>query len=113
MTDEAKAKLHEQVDRTHSYHRPDFQDTMDAMGQIRDKCKELGHLLVDVCPISRELSLALTCLDDVNMKAIAALARFEPKGVAANVTSHPLPGDPGYEHPQTNIGKTFDSGQTS
>lgn len=87
-----KDQLHEQVDRTHSYHRPEFQETMDAMGQIRDTCKALGHQLVDTCPISRELSLALTKLDDVNMYAIAALARFEPdEGKSPNTISHPNP----------------------
>lgn len=102
-------KLHEQVERTHGYHRPEFQETMDAMGEIRNACKALGHLLVDKCPISRELSLALTSLDDVNMKAIAALARFEPEGERPNVTSHPLPETPTTDEQPG----TFDAGQKS
>lgn len=86
-----KEQLHEQVTRTHSYHRPEYQETMDLMGAIRERCDDLGHFIIDNCPVSRELSLALTSLDDVNMRAIAALARFEPEphSTFPNVTSHP------------------------
>lgn len=87
-----KVDLHDQVDRSHSYHRPEFQETMDAMGELREGFRQLGHQLVDMCPFSRELSLALTNLDDANMWAIAALARHEPDdGMAPNTTSHPKP----------------------
>lgn len=87
-----KESLHAQVENTHGYHRPEYQETMDTMGMLRGMFKALGHTLVDSCPASRELSLALTNLDECNMWAIAALARHEPdlQSHAPNTTSHPL-----------------------
>lgn len=88
-----KRSLHDQVDQAHSYHRPEHQETMDTMGEIRSLFAELGHELVESCPISRELSIALHHLDDANMYAIAALERHEPDPdvPGPNTTSHPLP----------------------
>lgn len=82
-----KADLYEQVKRTHGYHRPNFQETMDAMGELRNLFENLGSNIVNKCPRSRELSLALSYLDIANMFAIAALARFEPEGTRFNQTS--------------------------
>jgi len=45
--------------------------------QLRDKCKELAYLIDDLCPDSREKSLALTKLEEVSMWANAAIARNE------------------------------------
>ncbi len=73
-----KESLHAQVENTHAYHRPNYQETMDKMGMLRGMFLTLGHTLVDECPASRELSIALTKLDECNMAAIAALARHEP-----------------------------------
>lgn len=87
----------EQVERSHAYHRPKFQETMDTMGVIREGFKRLAHDLVTNVPASRERSLALTALDEGNMWAIAGLARHEPDGHEPNTTSHPAPqsGPPG------------------
>lgn len=82
-----KADLYEQVKRTHGYHRPNFQETMDAMGELRNLFENLAVNVVRKCPKSREMSLALTYLDIANMFAIAALARFEPEGTRFNQTS--------------------------
>lgn len=87
-----KASLHKQVDDTHSYHRPKYQETMDMMEQIREATRSVGHLMVDLCPVSSELSLALTANDDACKHAIAALARHEEEpfgGGTPNTTSHP------------------------
>lgn len=87
-----KESMYQQVEHTHSYHRPQHQETMDKMGWLRDQFKSVGHSVVDLCPSSREASLALTHLDQANMWAIAALARHEetPKdGGSPNTTSHP------------------------
>lgn len=119
-----KDELHEQIDHNHSYHRPDYQETMNAMGAIRDKTAQTSHLLVELCPLGRELSLALKASEEVMLWAISALARNEPAGSMPNTTSHPtgatdqpppplLPGDPGYIQEPTRIGKTFDSDQSS
>lgn len=87
----SKDDLHDQVDMAHKYHRPKYQETMEAMGEIREAFLITGHTIINNCPISRELSLALTELDNACMHAIAALARHEPIGQSSNVTSHPLP----------------------
>lgn len=111
MSYPTKEQLHEQVEHNHSYHRPDYQDTMGLMALLRNTFKNASHAAIDLC-------------EDASMWAIAALARNEPTGLRPNVTSHPvggftqpapplLPGDPGYVEPQTNLGKTFDSGQTT
>lgn len=84
-----KSTLKAQIELSHAYHRPEFQETMDAMGVLRDAFWVTANEVVERCPVSREMSLALTHLDEANMWAIAALARHEPKGVAANITSHP------------------------
>lgn len=87
-----KDQLHAQVDATHRYARPEYQETMDAMSDLRDAFNALAHAVVNLCPVSREQSLALTKLDEANMFAIASLARHEPKGEKPNVTSHPKRG---------------------
>lgn len=82
---------HAQVDKSHSYHRPRYGETMDAMGYLRNLHAEVGHAIVNTVPASQERSLALTALDECNMWAIAGLARHEPQGEEPNTTSHPLP----------------------
>jgi hypothetical protein len=42
---------------------------------IRDRCFVLAKFLDEVCPDSREKSLAFTALDDVVMQANASIAR--------------------------------------
>lgn len=46
---------------------------------IRARFKELAFLLLEQCPPSRELSVALTSLQDANMWANAAIAIHEDK----------------------------------
>lgn len=97
FSDEA---AHNQVQQSHSYHRPNFQETMDTMGFLREHFRSLGHHIVDKVPASRERSLALTALDEANMWAIAALARHEPEGEEPNTTSHPLGMNVTHDHNQ-------------
>lgn len=44
---------------------------------IRNKAKELAYLIDDLCPNSREKSLAQTNLEQVSMWANASIARNE------------------------------------
>jgi len=84
-----KDRLHDAVEWNHGYHRPEFQETMDKMQAVRNAFKELGHLLVEVCPASEELLDVLKRNDRSCMLAIASLARNEPEGRYPNTTSHP------------------------
>jgi hypothetical protein len=57
-----------------SYHAPTQEQTL-IYQDIRDRCFVLAKFLDEVCPDSREKSLAFTALDDVVMQANAAVAR--------------------------------------
>lgn len=59
-----------------TYHSP--KDNQPERYQlIRNSAKEFANLLVDNCPQSRELSLAITNLEQAVMWANAAIARNE------------------------------------
>lgn len=57
-----------------SYH-PVTLETGPKYEAVRNECKELAYKLTALCPPSRELSLALTHLEDVMYSANAAIAR--------------------------------------
>lgn len=59
-----------------TYHPP-RNDQPERYGDIRCRAKELAELMVGACPPSRELSLALTNLEQAVMWANAAIARNE------------------------------------
>ena len=42
--------------------------------EIAAQCEGLAHYLIEVCPVGRELSLALTDLESAKRNAIAAVA---------------------------------------
>ena len=44
---------------------------------VRRQCRALAAILIDTCPSSRELSLALTHLEEVMFWSNAAIARNE------------------------------------
>jgi hypothetical protein len=50
---------------------------LDRYVEIRSKTKELARIYYENCPRSRELSHALTLLEDAAMNANAAIARNE------------------------------------
>lgn len=60
-----------------AYHRPSSEDVARKHDGIREMCGTLADFLIDLCPESRELSLALTKLDEVCMHANAAIARHQ------------------------------------
>lgn len=66
----------ERLNNTYVYHKPK-EDQPDRYTAIRDKSLELAELICESCPPSRELSLALTSLEQVSMQANAAIARNE------------------------------------
>jgi len=58
------------------YHKPQGNQP-ERYEKIRSQGKELSNLLITNCPPSRELSLALTKLEEAVMWANAAIARNE------------------------------------
>ncbi|OKI54527.1 hypothetical protein A6A27_31880 [Micromonospora sp. CB01531] len=60
-----------------SYHQPSTEDIRTKHELIRFECGVLAEVLLEHCPESRELSLALTKLDEVCMYANAAVARHQ------------------------------------
>lgn len=61
---------------TFTYHAP-HDDQPDRYVAMREKAKELATVMMECCPRSRELSHALTLLEDAVMNANAAIARNE------------------------------------
>ncbi len=66
----------ERLEKSYTYHPPrgDQPKRYDA---IRWSGREYAKMLFDLCPTSRELSLALTKLEEVVMWANASIARNE------------------------------------
>lgn len=69
----------QELDNRFRYHRP-TQDAIDLHGQVTEDTLALAKKLRDICPEGRNLSLALTHLEDVRMRANAAIACDTPSG---------------------------------
>lgn len=65
------------LDRRLSYHPP-HGDQAQRYGALRGAFKGVGSLMMQMCPQSRELSVALTHLETALMWSNAAIARNEP-----------------------------------
>ena len=70
------ARTAAQIANNFTYHAPQ-EGQPERYTRIRDAGGNLASLLATNCPPSRELSLALTHLEDVMMWANAAIARNE------------------------------------
>jgi hypothetical protein len=68
--------LQNRLDNNFKYHAP-TPDQVARYQIIRDKAKEFAHTICTFCPQSRELSLALTQIEEATMFANAAIARNE------------------------------------
>jgi len=64
----------EELDTRFTYHPPKG-DQPERYTKIGEKVRELADLLAEVCPDSREQSLALTHLEETRMWANASIAR--------------------------------------
>lgn len=62
------------IEKIFTYHPPKDENVMKFI-DIREKAKEFGILINNICPDSREKSLAFTKLEEVVMWANASLAR--------------------------------------
>lgn len=72
LTGEELARLQDES----IYHRPTLEQAA-RYQEIRDLFSGLKQFLLEHCPRSRELSHALTLLDDANYNANASIARHE------------------------------------
>lgn len=68
--------LNNQIENNFMYHSPKG-DQPQRYEKLRSKAKELAYLINDLCPNSREKSLAMTNLEQAVMWANAAIARNE------------------------------------
>ena len=66
----------DRIEKSFTYHRPKG-DQPDRYEDIREKAKEFAFMIEDLCPESRERSLAMTHLENAVMWANAAIARNE------------------------------------
>jgi hypothetical protein len=64
----------EEIIHNFSYHAPSDTDVT-KHEVLRKECQELALLIHNVCPESREKSIAITKLEEVSMWGNAAIAR--------------------------------------
>ena len=69
-------EVSKEVLKRFTHHAP-IGDQVERYQQIREKLMELGALLEEVCPESRERSLAFTNLEQAGFWANASIARNE------------------------------------
>jgi hypothetical protein len=69
-------KALEELKNRFQYHAPTLDQT-DRQGKIRRNAFSLARIFMESCPDSRELSLAMTKLDEAVMWANAAISRNE------------------------------------
>jgi len=67
--------LHERVEHNMTNHPPRDYRVVAAFDQLRIAGKAFAHAIVDLCPESREQSLALTAAEEALMWAVASVAR--------------------------------------
>jgi len=68
--------IDKEIEKRFTYHPPK-EGQPKKYEKLRMLAKELAYLITNLCPDSRERSLALTKLDEVVMWANAAIARNE------------------------------------
>lgn len=73
---DAKNVLRARIERDYMYHAPKG-DQAERYVRLRACAKQLALMIVDLTPVSREQSTALTHLDAVVYNANAAIARNE------------------------------------
>jgi hypothetical protein len=70
-----RSALHERIDR--DFHPHELDDTQRAkVASVRSDFSLLAHEIVDMLDPGRELSLALTHLEDAQDQVIKAIARY-------------------------------------
>ena len=72
ITDDDKKKL----DNNFTYHAP-IAGQPERYVALRDRAKNLAYVIMDLCPDSRERSLAITKLEEAVFWSNASIARNE------------------------------------
>lgn len=67
----------EVIEKRFTYHSPKDDTQTERYEYIRERAKDLATAFVRICPDSRELSLAITHLEEAVMWANASIARNE------------------------------------
>jgi hypothetical protein len=67
--------LKERIENDFAFHAANTEEKKDAHTSVRQHCKELALYLEGNVPVGRELSTALTKLEEVMMWSNAAIAR--------------------------------------
>lgn len=83
----ARDDLHARVENDFTLHPPEHPFVGATMDDLRAEFRDLAHMVIDRCPPGRELSLALTGLDDALKNAIAAIARNQDQVLAEHGVS--------------------------
>lgn len=68
--------MNEQIEKAFTYHSPKAGQP-EKYTQLREQAKDLAYLINEICPNSREKSLAMTKLEEAVMWANASIARNE------------------------------------
>ena len=78
VNDDIKPKdyINSQLENNFTYHPPKG-NQQERYQALRNKAKELAHMIDELCPNSREKSLAHTNLEQASMWANASIARNE------------------------------------
>ena len=67
--------MHDRIDHDFAFHPATTEEKRNAHASVRGQCRALAHFIVDTCPEGREMSLALTALEECMHWANAALAK--------------------------------------
>ena len=70
-----KQALHDRIRHDYAAHGPKTPEVTELFNNIAAQFEQLAHATIDQCPDGRDLSLALTHLEDAKRYAIAAVAK--------------------------------------
>lgn len=74
------------IQRPYAYHKPS-DDGLSKITQLRRAFSEVDSMIKELCPQSRERSVAITELETTAMWAIKAVVLNDPKSVPEGVTN--------------------------
>lgn len=80
---DARQALHDRIDHDFRLHPPQTKLTAARLDRLRSRARALAHEFVDVCEPGRELSMALTDLENALQHAIAAVVRYQDEPAEA------------------------------
>lgn len=65
------------IDKPYAYHKPSSRG-LEAITRLREKFSEVDRMIKEVCPNTRERSLALTKNEETAMWAIKSVVMHDP-----------------------------------